>query len=169
MPLPIAAAALGAALATASPTAAAPSEALLTLERTGRRLPHTGDPIWDLRLEVPGEAVRHFEAVSGRADRQTADRNRMGSEAPLPVGRYAIGTVEPLGSQGPRELGPIWIGIEPLFSTGRRVLGIHLDPSADRNWNSGTSGCVGLIRRSDMHTLAALVQRSGARLLVVAN
>ena len=68
MPLPIAAAALGAALATASPTAPAPSEALLTLERTGRRLPHTGDPIWDLRLEVPGEAVRHFEAVKiGRA------------------------------------------------------------------------------------------------------
>jgi hypothetical protein len=77
--------------------------------------------------------------------------------------------VEPLGRHGPRELGPIWIGIEPQFKTGRRVLGIHLDPSAGRNWNSGTSGCVGLIRERDMHTLAELLRRSGTSTLVVAN
>jgi len=142
---------------------------LLTLERTSRRLPHTGDPIWDLRLQIPGEPERHFEAVSGRADRQGANRDQLGSEAPLPVGRYTLGAVEPLGRRGPRELGPIWISLEPRFPTGRRVLGIHLDPSADRNWNSGTSGCIGLIRAGDMRSLAALVQRSGANTLVVAN
>jgi hypothetical protein len=141
---------------------------VLTLERTARRLERTGDPIWDLRLDIPGEPARHFEAVSGRADRQLANRHQMGSEAPLPVGLYRIGAIEALGVNGPRELGPIWIGIEPQFQTGRRVLGIHLDPSAGRNWNSGTSGCIGLIRPHDMRTLAELVQRSGTATLVVA-
>jgi hypothetical protein len=166
LPLMLAAAALELGLASSRPQ---PAEALLTLERTERRLSRTGDPIWDLRLEIPGEPVHHFEAVSGRADRQQANRHQMGSEAPLPAGRYAIGAVEALGNPGPRELGPIWIGIEPLFQTGRRVLGIHLDPSAGLNWNSGTGGCVGLIRSSDMRHLAELVQRSGTRLLVVTN
>jgi len=145
------------------------SQPVLVLERTPRRLANTGDPIWDLRLQIPGEPERHFDAVSGRADRQAANRNQLGSEAPLPVGSYWIGAVEPLGRPGPRELGPIWIGIEPQFITGRRVLGIHLDPSAGRNWNSGTSGCVGLIRERDMHTLAELLRRSGTSTLVVAN
>jgi hypothetical protein len=145
------------------------SQPVLVLERTPRRLASTGDPIWDLRLQIPGEPERHFEAVSGRADRQRANRHQLGSEAPLPVGSYWIGAVEPLGKHGPRELGPIWIGIEPQFETGRRVLGIHLDPSAGRNWNSGTSGCVGLIRERDMLTLADLLRRSGTSRLVVAN
>ena len=148
--------------------AAVQATPVLTLERTERRLERTGDPVWDLRLEIPGEPVRHFDAVSGRADRQLANRHQMGSEAPLPVGLYRIGAIEPLGVNGPRELGPIWIGIEPQFQTGRRVLGIHLDPSAGRNWNSGTSGCIGLIRPHDMRTLAELVQRSGTSTLVVA-
>ena len=147
----------------------ASGQPVLVLERTPRRLARTGDPIWDLRLQIPGEPERHFEAVSGRADRQRANRHQLGSEAPLPVGSYWIGAVEPLGKHGPRELGPIWIGIEPQFETGRRVLGIHLDPSAGRNWNSGTSGCVGLIRERDMLTLADLLRRSGTSRLVVAN
>ena len=145
------------------------SEVRLTFERTNRQLQRTGDPIWDLRVEIPGEPVRHFEAVSGRADRQSANRHQLGSEAPLPQGTYTIGKIEPLGRQDPKELGPIWIGIEPLFPTGRRVLGIHLDPSAGINWNSGTGGCIGLIRRADMLSLAELVQRSHAQTLVVNN
>ena len=170
MPLPLI---LAAALIEPAPSAltaltAPPETPLLTLARTQRRLSRTGDPVWDLQVALPGEPVRHFDAVSGRADRQSANRDQMGSEAPLPVGRYSIGGVEPLGSRGPRELGPIWIGIEPEFATGRRVLGIHLDPSAGLNWNSGTSGCIGLIHQRDMLSLAELVQRSGARTLVVA-
>ena len=46
-------------------------------------------------------------------------------------------------------------------------MGIHLDPSANRNANSGTLGCVGLIRWDDMQTLAGLVQRRNVRTLVV--
>ena len=148
-------------------TALAP-QPVLTLERTDRRLSRTGDPIWDLKLEIPGEPVRHFDAVSGRADRQQANRHQMGSEAPLPAGRYVLGAIEPLGRNNPRELGPIWIGIEPQFQTGRRVLGIHLDPSAGLNWNSGTGGCIGLVRSQDMFSLAELERRSGANTLVVA-
>ncbi len=171
MPLPLLLAATVPAPPPAPPTVATSTlapQAVLRLERTDRRLSRTGDPIWDLSLAIPGEPIRHFDAVSGRADRQQADRHRMGTEAPLPAGRYVLGAIEPLGRNDPRELGPIWIGIEPQFQTGRRVLGIHLDPSAGLNWNSGTAGCIGLVRSKDMVTLAELVRRSGANTLVVA-
>ena len=115
-------------LATSIPA----NESVLVLNRTTRSLARTGDPIWNLRLETPGQPVQHFDAVSGRAHGQNADRHRSGTRAPLPAGRYS--------------LGPIWIGIEPQFPTGRGHLGIHLDPSANRNANSGTLGCVCLIR-----------------------
>ena len=144
-----------------------PAESLLVLERTSKSLSYTGDPIWTLRLERPGKQVIQFEAVSGRAHRQNADRDRTGSRAPLPSGYYSLGPVEPLGPADPAELGPIWIGIEPLFPTGRGHLGIHLDPSANRNANSGTLGCVGLIHRRDMVQLASLVQRHNVRALLV--
>ena len=143
------------------------TESVLVLQRTNRALSRTGDPIWDLRLESPGQQSLHFDAVSGRAHRQNADRHRSGTRAPLPVGRYSLGPVEPLGPGDPAELGPIWIGIEPLFTTGRGHLGIHLDPSANRNANSGTLGCVGLIRHNDMLELAALIKRRNVRTLLV--
>ena len=142
---------------------------VLVLERTNRRISRTGDPIWDLRLEIPGQPVRHFDAVSGRANRQTANRDQSGSRAPLPVGHYILGPVERLADGAYPELGPVWIGIEPTFSTGRRVLGIHQDPSAGLNANSGTLGCIGLIRRQDLLELAQTVRDAKIRELVVTN
>lgn len=140
----------------------------LVLERTDRRLLPTGDPIWNLRIEIPGEPQRRFDAVSGRANRQNANRDRMGSRAPLPMGRYEVGVVEPLTDGAYPELGPVWISIEPTFTTGRRVLGIHQDPSAGiSNSQSGTLGCIGLVRRSDMLELARLIESSGTKHLVV--
>ena len=65
-----------------------------------------------MQLEIPGEPARHFDAVSGRAHRQNANRDQMGSKAPLPTGRYTIGPVEPLAKGAYPELGPVWIGIE---------------------------------------------------------
>ncbi len=44
----------------------------LVLERTDRRLATTGDPIWNLKIEIPGEPLRRFDAVSGRANRQNS-------------------------------------------------------------------------------------------------
>ena len=146
---------------------ASTGDSFLVLNRTPRQLPRTGDPIWSLRLETPGQPVEEFDAVTGRAHRQNADRHVSGTRAPLPAGRYNLGPVEPLGPGDPAELGPLWIGIEPQFPTGRGHLGIHLDPSANRNANSGTLGCVGLIRRQDMLSLATLVQRRRVRTLLV--
>ena len=143
------------------------TESVLVLQRTNRALSRTGDPIWSLRLDSPGEQPLHFDAVTGRAHRQNADRHRTGTRAPLPIGRYSLGPVEPLGPGDPAELGPIWIGIEPQFTTGRGHLGIHLDPSANRNANSGTLGCVGLVRRDDMLQLAELIKRRNVRTLLV--
>ncbi len=142
-------------------------ESVLVLERTDRALQPTGDPIWDLRLEIPGQPPRHYPALSGRANRQQANRDQMGSRAPLPRGHYTLGAVEPLAAGAYPELGPVWISIEPTFPTGRRVLGIHQDPSAGLNGNSGTLGCIGLIHRKDLLELSALIQRSGTRQLVV--
>ena len=105
--------------------------------------------------------------AQGCSDRQNADRHRPGTRAPLPAGRYILGPLEPLGPADPWELGPIWIGIEPQFPTWRGHLGIHLDPSGNRNANSGALGCVGLIRWDDIQTLAGLVQRRNVRTLVV--
>jgi len=142
---------------------------VLVLEKTHRRLPSTGDPVWSLRLEIPGQPVRQFDAVSGRANRQSADRDRLGSRAPLPAGHYILGPVEPLAAGAYPELGPIWIGIEPTFPTGRRVLGIHQDPSAGLGANSGTLGCIGLIKRNDLLELARQVNKAKIRELVVTN
>lgn len=134
----------------------------LLLMRTDRRIASTGDPIWELLLEIPGEPHRRFEAVSGRANRQNADRDRMGSRAPLPSGTYSVGVVEPLAEGAYPELGPVWISIEPNFITGRRVLGIHQDPSAGiHNNQSGTLGCIGLVRKADMLELARLIKSNG--------
>ncbi|MBL6796513.1 MAG: L,D-transpeptidase [Synechococcus sp. BS307-5m-G34] len=131
----------------ATELAALPStDSLLVLERTSRQLSRTKDPIWDLRLIAAGEQIQRFDAVTGR---------------------YSLGPIEPLGPGDPAELGPIWIGIEPLFPTGRGHLGIHLDPSANRNANSGTLGCVGLVNRADMLQLAELIQRHQVTALVV--
>ena len=155
-------------LAILEPPIAIPDpEPQLVLGRTKRQIRSTGDPIWDLRLEVPGQPARHFDAVSGRAHRQNADRDQMGSKAPLPTGSYTLGPVEPLAEGAYPELGPVWIGIEPTFTTGRRVLGIHQDPSAGLNGNSGTLGCIGLIRKQDLLELSQLIQVSDVRLLVV--
>ena len=140
----------------------------LLLKRTDRRIASTGDPIWELMLEIPGEPQRRFDAVSGRANRQNADRDRMGSRAPLPIGSYSVGVVEPLAAGAYPELGPVWISIEPNFITGRRVLGIHQDPSAGiNNTQSGTLGCIGLVRKADMLELARLIDSNGTTQLDV--
>ena len=152
---------------TLASAAVSADASLLVLERTTRRLSRTADPIWVLSLNTPGKSTQSFEVVTGRAHRQNADRHRTGTRAPLPAGRYSLGPVEPLGPGDPMELGPIWIGIEPLFPTGRGHLGIHLDPSANLDANSGTLGCVGLINRADMFHLASLIEQRQVRELVV--
>ena len=143
-------------------------EGHLTLVRTERRLPISGDPIWELQLDLPGQPRRHYEALVGRRSRQQADRQQLGSLAPLPQGRYRLEPVTPVQAGDSAELGQfVWIGLEPEFPTARRGLGIHHDPSAGRGRQSGTDGCIGLIHGNDLLGLAALLQRSGTRELLV--
>ena len=53
MALPMLLAASAVQVGLASPPAELQPIPLLTLARTTRRLPRTGDPIWDLRLQIP--------------------------------------------------------------------------------------------------------------------
>jgi hypothetical protein len=178
--LALAAALLGWALPAggsdrAMPSAAAAAAAVadgngagrLELVRTRRQLAGSGDPIWELRLRLPGAAPQRYEALVGRASRQRAPRHLLGSQAPLPRGRYLLLATEPVQPGEDPELGPLWIGLEPTFSTGRRGLGIHHDPSAGRGAASGTDGCIGLLRQSDLRQLAALLERSAPLALEV--
>ena len=119
------------------------------------------------RLRLIQRFPRDTRHRTGRAHRQNADRHRAGTRAPLPPGTYSVGPVEALGPHDPAELGPVWIGLEPRFPTGRGHLGIHLDPSANLNANSGTLGCVGLIRSDEMLELASLIEQRKVRKLVV--
>ncbi|MEB3264225.1 MAG: L,D-transpeptidase [Synechococcus sp.] len=155
------AAALPLVLCLAGPARAS---AQLRLLRTDRTLPASGDPVWSLQLEVPGQPPQAFAALSGRADRQAGDRNRLGSGAPLPAGSYRLSEVVSLeeATDLPSELGRlVWIGLEPTFPTERRALGIHHDPSAGMGPESGTEGCIGVIKAQDLLALAELVQRHG--------
>jgi hypothetical protein len=118
-----------------------------------------GNPIWTLSIQGLGEQVA-FNAVTGRGYSQGRDRNRAGTKAPLPLGQYRIGTIH----QGPfplPELGDIvFIDLQPQFATGRSELGIHLDPSYERDRaEDGTDGCVGLTTPQDIKTLTSLISQ----------
>jgi hypothetical protein len=140
----------------------------LTLVRTDRLLPLSGDPVWELQLDLPGQPRRAYEALVGRAARQLADRDLLGSRAPLPQGRYLLSPSTPVQIGDSGELGRFfWIALEPQFPTARRGLGIHHDPSAGWGRQSGTDGCIGLIHGNDLLGLAALLERSGTRELLV--
>ena len=92
--------------------------------------------------------------------------------APAPARRFppvatALGRWSPWVPLIHASSGRSGLGLNRSSPGGRGHLGIHLDPSANRNANSGTLGCVGLIRWDDMQTLAGLVQRRNVRTLVV--
>ena len=140
----------------------------MVLVRTERQLPISGDPICELQLLLPGQPPRAYEALVGRARRQDGDRDRLGSKAPLPRGRYAVTEITPVEPTDEAELGRfLWIGLEPDFPTARRGLGIHHDPSAGRGRSSGTDGCIGLIHGNDLLVLGDLLRRSGTTELLV--
>jgi hypothetical protein len=161
---------LGAALAGpgSSALAVGTSSGQMVLVRTERQLPVSGDPIWELQLLLPGQPPRAYEALVGRARRQDGDRDRLGSKAPLPRGRYAVTEITPVQPTDDAELGRfLWIGLQPDFPTARRGLGIHHDPSAGRGRSSGTDGCIGLIHGNDLLVLGDLLRRSGTTELLV--
>ena len=128
----------------------------MTLERT-KRTNALGNPLYKLYLYVNGKYFREFTTVTGRANTQDKKREQAGTQAPLPSGRYRVDR-QPIPATTP-EAGKLFLPIEPLFRTGRTSLGIHYDPSFQKNnGEDGTSGCIGLISPEDLEQVLDYVQ-----------
>lgn len=116
-----------------------------------------GNPLYELRLYANGQSMGTFMTVAGRADTQNKNRHRSGTEAPLPDGRYRVARVPTHGTIP--EAGDRFLPIQPLFQTDRTALGIHLDPSFEKNnGEDGTSGCIGLTNRRDLDRVLEYVR-----------
>jgi hypothetical protein len=126
-----------------------------------------GNPMYKLSLFANGQEVASYMIVSGRAHTQSKDRNRAGTEAPLPDGRYRVAKSTTPG--GIPEAGDRFLAIQPLFRTGRSALGIHYDPSFNKNnGEDGTSGCIGLQTRDELSKVLEYVRTYKPQFLDVA-
>ena len=139
------------------------SEARLELAPTAQR-DHSGNRVWELSLWRGAELLKLWPSVTGRPDRERADRYyRPGNHAPLPPGAYLVGQPLRLNGSDSYEIGRSWfIPIDPLFDTARGHFGIHEDVSHD-----GTAGCIGLANRAITEEVTAWVRSVGARYLWV--
>lgn len=142
----------------------------LTFKKSGKVIGNTYDPIWTLAVMQGNKVLYEFEAVSGRAEKQIANRHISGNKSPLPVGTYYIAaSATERGPFDDPELGNgYWIPIFPKFATGRSHLGFHHDPSwGIKNGESGTSGCVGLKTAQDTQLLVNWINKYNIKSLVV--
>lgn len=128
-------------------TASIGSGNFMTLTPTGQTN-LLGNPLYELRLYVNGELTNSYQTVSGRSHTQNKNRHQSGTEAPLPDGQYKVAKTTVAGTIP--EAGDRFLAIQPLFQTGRSALGIHYDPSFEKNnGEDGTSGCIGLTNKQD--------------------
>ncbi len=108
-----------------------------------------GNPIYELRLYANGQLIGTYPTVTGRANSQNRNRHQSGTEAPLPDGQYQVASAEVAGTHS--EVGGRFLPIKPLFPTQRFALGIHYDPSYQKNnGEDGTEGCIALTNKSDL-------------------
>ncbi len=127
---------------------------------------HQGNPIYRLETYLDGHKIYTMDTVTGRAHTQNFNRNLVGSEAPLPDGKYNISRQIVPGTIP--EVGETFIAVYPQFRTGRIALGIHYDPSYNQNnGEDGTSGCIGLTNKSDRHLINQFVQKYHPKELIV--
>jgi hypothetical protein len=125
-----------------------------------------GNPLYTLEAYVDGQIYQTFNAVSGTASSQNADRNSGNNVAPLPDGLYAVSGQIVTGAVP--EVGKTFIGIFPKFETGRNDLGIHLDPSFNkRNGYDGTAGCIGMTTAADRDAINEFVTKYHPHKLIV--
>jgi hypothetical protein len=125
-----------------------------------------GNPIYTLEAYVNGQKYRTFDAVSGTANTQTADRNLGNNAAPLPDGLYEVSNAIVPGTVS--EVGRTFIGIYPKFETGRVDLGIHLDRSFNQsNGYDGTAGCIGITTTTDRDAINEFVAKYHPQSLLV--
>ncbi len=134
-----------------------------------------GNPIYILHVCVGGKERRSYEIVTGRNFTQSKNRNQSGTHSPLPNGKYRMsvaltqGMVAEVGRVDGLSVSQPFLPISPLFSTGRSALGIHVDPSYNRDpKEDGTSGCIGLTNPADFKSLWANIQNYQIRDLQVA-
>jgi hypothetical protein len=125
-----------------------------------------GNPIYLLEAYLNGQKYQTFNAVSGTATTQAADRDRGNNAAPLPDGLYDVSGVVVPGNAP--EVGKTFIGIFPKFETGRNSLGIHLDRSFNKpNGYDGTAGCIGITTAADRDAINEFVTKYRPRNLFV--
>jgi hypothetical protein len=137
-------------------TASIESGNFMTLTFTGKTN-LLGNPLYELRLYVNGELVNSYLTVSGRSHTQNKNRHQSGTEAPLPDGKYKVAKTSIAGTIP--EAGDRFLAIQPLFQTGRSALGIHYDPSFEKNnGEDGTSGCIGLTNKPDLDEVLDFVR-----------
>lgn len=128
----------------------------ITLKPTGRTN-ELGNPLYQLRLYTNGQLIGTYTTVSGRANTQNRNRNKAGTEAPLPDGNYKVAKTAIPGTIA--EAGELFLPIQPLFWTGRSALGIHYDPSFEKNnGEDGTSGCIALTNKQDLNEVLKYVR-----------
>ncbi len=125
-----------------------------------------GNPLYTLEAYVRGEKYQTFNAVSGTARSQNFNRYRGENSAPLPDGSYSVSSQIVAGTLP--EVGRTFISIQPRFQTGRTDLGIHLDPSFNRqNGFDGTAGCIGIATVAERNAINEFVAKYRPRNLFV--
>jgi hypothetical protein len=137
----------------------------LVKDMTGRTN-NLGNPIYKLEAFLNGQKMYSFDAIAGRAYTQNLNRHKSGTEAPLPDGNYTIATKIVPGLIP--EVGETFIPVYPKFKTGRTALGIHYDPSFNKNnREDGTSGCIGLTNKVERNAINYFVTQYKPQLLIV--
>ncbi len=114
--------------------------------------------------------IFQLDAVTGRNFTQSRNRYQSNTEAPLPDGSYSVaarvvkGTIAEVGGT----MIPIFPkpGFDPRMS--RTDLGIHWDPSFDKDAKEdGTSGCIGLTKKSSYYQVRNFILKYRPRSLEV--
>jgi hypothetical protein len=116
-----------------------------------------GCEVLALSLVPEGTAnpIETIHVISGQYYAQVFRKPNTGEEVgnmePAIQGEYAVGSVEWAGEPGEYSsswgtgLGPVWISLDPKFSTTRGNWGIHLDAGA-----YSTAGCLGVKSIEDL-------------------
>jgi Bacterial pre-peptidase C-terminal domain len=147
---------------------------ILRLSKTSAK---TSSGLVQLQLElVQGNKVLDkVVAISGIAGKQNfrlPSQSQSGSMEPLPEGKWSLGSPEWAGnakgdfnSSWGEGLGPVWVSVEPLMSTQRSAIGIHLDSNA--SYSPGTAGCIGVTSKNDLQKVVSWFDNSLAPKTVV--
>jgi lysozyme len=137
-----------------------------TLSRTGKK---EAKGCEELKLVIGDQS---FICRSGQPWAQVFEQGNMnnvpGSMRPLPAGKWKIGSIEFAGGKDNYEadwseaIGPVWVGLEPMFKTRRSAIGIHIDGNA-----YGTAGCLGARNMTDLKGIVAALRKYNPKILDV--